>query len=69
MPKRERHLGSFHIRVQVDHVTAFPSRLTEQTPRDGVQQRRLPRAVVTRNASKIERLEIQFDGIAIRKKA
>ena len=68
MLEREDHLGGFHIRVQVDHVTAFAARLAEQTPRDCIQQRRLPRAVVPGDARKIERVEIQFNGIAIRKK-
>ena len=64
----QRHFRGFHILIQVDHITAFAARLTEQHPCDRIQQGRFARAVMTRDAGEIKGVEIKFNGVAIGKK-
>ena len=54
--------------MQVDHIIALATRFTEQRPCDGIQQDDLPAPLCSRNAGEIERAEIKFDRIKIRKK-
>ena len=69
MLERERHFRSFHILTDVDHITAFPARLPEQTPCDRIEQGGFARAIVSRNTCQIEWSEIQFNSIVIGKKS
>ena len=61
------HFGSFRLQVD-ERIIPFAS-LPKKHPGDGIEQRRFPRAVMPGNAGKVERLKIEFDGLAVGEKA
>jgi hypothetical protein len=65
MLEGQRHLRGFDLLIQVDDLTAFAACFAEQAPREGIQQGRLTRAVMTRDAGEVECVEIKLDGVAI----
>jgi len=60
----ENHLGL--ARTAVDDGVVAAARLPKQRPGDGIQQRRLARAVVTGDAGDVELRKIHFYRIAVR---
>lgn len=66
MLEGERNFRGFDILIQIDDLAAFAARFTKQRPRDRVEQGRLARAIVPRNASQIEGTEIEVNRISIR---